>query len=600
MSPVVSALRESVVVHTPSERSYRPPDWLSDAYVEPAGFWTRYARELVAAVPGVTRSAVFEWYDLFYEFAERHAGSNRSAFREYSPASGFRDVSYDVLVERAKLLASTWSAHGVTPGTTVCIVVEVNPTYIIGLLAAWYCGATISLIPPEGESFVHWALGVVGADPKPKAKGPCDVFILAGSKARPWVMSFGETCLLPPECKRAVRPAQFANRFAAKDVAARFFSPLGDAWDEPVALSAEQLYLSLIRDGVLLMQLTPGESVAAPGFSELQFKPALLLMTFACGGTWVEVGMEELGDGRALLEGKLDVLGVTPKVRALLLSNRCLRKAKLRRWFRNVAEDSDVSSWVQFTEALSALGIPTMNYFANIAAGGSLLFSAWALRFSGTEVWRSPGLPCALVEPNGTEMPPLADVAMLVPAKFPKGTPGIQAGLPAHALGRLVLALSQTSERLIKNLGSHRAGMVLPEGQIEDVLKREYPDWVRCAILTSLPTHSGYARELVALLVFVQPSERGRASRPLEVFLNQALGQERCPDRVEVFELNPKLSDPKSEPERVDRFACRAQYISGSLWGKSHSPVFRELAALFAEVMAVRGASALAASERKG
>ncbi|MGC4067265.1 MAG: hypothetical protein QM784_22010 [Polyangiaceae bacterium] len=451
MPSAIPALRESVVALTPSEKTpneQRPsrPDWLDAAHKDPAGFWKRYAGELISAAKGVARSAVFEWYDLFHEFAERHVGSNHAAVREYTPASGFGDVSYEVLCQRAKALAATWAVCGVGPRKTVCIVVEVGSTYVTGLLAALYCGAAITLVPPEGSSFVRWALAAAGVVAKPKPGSPVDVFVLAGAKAKPWVSCLGDACLLPIEPKHHVPAPRGAHRFAAKDVVARLFSPLGEAWDELVELTAEQLYLSSLRDGVLLLQLGPGEAVAAPGFSELQFKPALLLSTLACGGTWVELGMEELGDGRALLEGKIDVLGVTSNLRELLRSSSRLRKARLKRWFRNVAEDNDTSAWFDFTAVLAPLGIGTMNYFANVAAGGSLLFSPWSLQFGGTCVWRSPGLPCELGEPNGTGMPPLADVAMLVPGKFPKGTPGIQGGLPENAVGRLVLAVSSVSD----------------------------------------------------------------------------------------------------------------------------------------------------------
>jgi hypothetical protein len=581
-------MQESVVARTPSERTRERPAWLDESYADPPGFWKQYACAIVSAAPGVARSAVFEWYDLFYELAERHTGSQRSAIREYAPASGFRDWSYDELSQRAKVLAATWAARGVGPGKTVCVVVEVSLAYVIGLLAAWYCGATVTLVPPEGSSFVRWALLGAGVDPKPKPGVPGDVYVFAGTKARPWVSSFGQACLLPAEGKLGARPARDAHRFAAKDVVARVFSPLGETQDELVELSAEQLYLSLLRDGLLVMQLSSGKAVAAPGFSELQFKPALVLMTLACGATWVEMGMEEVGDGRALLEGKIDRLGVTPTLRERLRKHPLLRKAKLERWFRNVADDGDPAGWFEFAGALAPLGIRGMNYFANLAAAGSLLFSSWSLQFCGTDVWRSPGLPCKLGEPNGTGMPPLADIAMLVPAKFPKGSPGIQGGLPECAMGRLVLAVSPTSDRFIKNLGSHRAGMVLPEGQLEDVLEAKYPDWVRCATLVSLPTHGGATRAIVALLVFVHPSGEGPGEAALAAFLRQALGEERCPDRVEIFELNPKLTDPKRSPTEVDRAACRSQYISGSLWGKRHSSVFRQLAALFAEVVQVR------------
>jgi hypothetical protein len=574
------------------------PSWLTEAYADAGGFWSRFGAELVASAPGAPRSAVFEWYDLFYEFGERHAVAARAALRDYSPSAGFQDVCYTTIVQRAQRVAAAWAALGVGPGSTVCVVLEPSAAYVICMLAAWCCGAAVTIVPPDGPSFVRQALAAAGVVPKPKPGVPPVVFVAAGATARPWLLQFEPACLLTWEARPGQAPYPSPHRFAADAIAARLFSPLGVAWAQPVELSAEQLYLSALRDGLMLMQILPGEAIAAPGFSDLHYKPALLLMALACGATWVQFDMQELGDGSPLLGGKIDVLGITTDTRALLLSNPRLGQARLRRWFRNPAEEAEVTAWDPLHKALAPLGIASMNYFTNAAAGGSILFSGWSVRAGGAGVWLTPGLPCELAEPNGTGMPPLADVAMLVPGKFPERTPGIQRGLPEQAIGRIVLCTHPKAEDVfVGNLGSHRSGTVLPELQLEEVLKSRFPDEVRAAVLVALPMHSGSGRPLAALLVFLWPSATPITSTELSDHLRSELGAERTPDRVEVFSLNPKLVDPKLTPPVVDRASCRAQYISGSLWGKSRLSVFRELASLFCEVTQFRDYVQLRARE---
>ena len=63
----------------------------------------------------------------------------------------------------------------------------------------------------------------------------------------------------------------------------------------------------------------------------------------------------------------------------------------------------------------------------------------------------------------------------------------------------------------------------------------------------------------------------------------------------EVFELNPRLVDPKAPEREIDRVGCAGQYITGTLWGKSRLATFRELAALSVEVERVREYRALLA-----
>jgi hypothetical protein len=324
-------------------------------------------------------------------------------------------------------------------------------------------------------------------------------------------------------------------------------------------------------------------------------------MTLACGATWVELDTAELGDGRALVDGRVSVLGVTSRVRDLLSGGGLLAKAKLTRWFRNLAEDHDTARWKAFEDAASAAGAVGMSYFANSAAGGSLLFSRWSARDTLVGVWRSPGLPCQLGEPNGTGMPPLGDVAMLVPMKVSKNPPGLQGGLTEVAIGHLVLATTPVHDLWVTNLGSHRGATVLPERQIEELLAAEYPGVVRAAVLVVLPMHHAAARQRVALIVFARPGdEAGGLDARITEYLRSELGEERSPDRVQVFELNPRLVDPKAPQLEIDRVGCAGQFITGILWGKSRLQTFRELCALSVEVERVREYRMLAPSAEKG
>jgi hypothetical protein len=595
--PIAAAgLRRMRADVAPGSSSRARPAWLDAAYADPAKFWQDLGAELIAAAPGAPASAAFEWYTLFHEFGPRHAVAGRVALSEFSPAAGFRDVTYEVVSRRAQSVAAGWREQGVVPGASVCLVLEPSPIYLVCLLAAWCCGAVVSVVPPDGPSFVRRALMALGAKPpappapqSPATAAPPSVFIVSGTKAKPWTVDLGAIGALHWEVPAATPPLAEPHRFAAGSIAARFFSPLGDDWDHPVELSAEQLYLGALRDGLLCFQLAPGQALAAPGFSEVQFKPALLLMAMACGATWVEIDMTEIGDGRALVDGRISVLGVTGAVRDLLLSGGLLAKARITRWFRNLAEDQDTAGWAAFEEGASAAGAVGMSYFANSAAGGSLLFSRWAARVSSIGAWRSPGLPCELGEPNGTGMPPLGDVAMLVPMKVSKNPPGLQAGLPEAAIGRLVLATTPDHDIWVTNLGSHRGASVLPELQIEELLATAYPSLVRAAVLVVLPAHTRATRQRVALVVFVRPGGGGSAlAATLSDYLRAELGVERSPDRVEVFELNPRLVDPKAPEPEIDRKGCAGQYITGTLWGKSRLSTFRELAALWVEVERVR------------
>ncbi|HTV25082.1 MAG TPA: hypothetical protein VMG12_40590, partial [Polyangiaceae bacterium] len=583
------------------------PAWLRDAYADPSAFWQQAAPELIAAAPGVSRSAVFQWYNLFHELGARHAVGPRAAHRDYSPGRGFRSETYAAVAQRAHALATAWRERGVVPGSAVCVVQNVGAAYVACSLAAFCCGATLTVLPPDGPSFVRRALrALIAAAEKAAPKAPAappaagspppagpPLFVVAGTTARPWVEHEPGVELLDWESAPSTgwTPLLEPHRYEASETAARLFSPLSAEWDTPVELSAEQLYLGALRDGLLLLGLEPGQGVAAPGFCEVQFKPALLLSALASGATWVELSLDELEDGRALFQGAIEVLGVSGPLRRLLVNGRSLNgkappSGRVKRWFRNLAEDSAIKAWTGFEAVMKEAGALGMQYFVSSAAGGSLLFSAWSAEPSSASVFRSPGLVCELSEPNGTGMPALADVGMLSPpAKAPAGK-GVHV-LPPSALGQLVIVETEASDLWVTNLGSHRRGVVLPEAQIEEVLSLKFVDAVRAAVLVVLPLAGENSGQRVALVVYARP---GSLLSPgdLRQELEDELGTERVPDQIEVFELNPKLLDAKKDASEVDRPACRAEYLSGMSWRKSRCPVFSQLAALSSEVDAIR------------
>src|SRR5690606_30666108 len=115
-------------------------------------------------------------------------------------------------------------------------------------------------------------------------------------------------------------------------------------------------------------------------------------------------------------------------------------------------------------------------------------------------------LACELAEPNGTGMPPLADVAMLSPPAKPPAGKGVHLQ-PAPALGQLVIVETAASDLWVVNLGSHRRGAVLPEGQIEEVLQTAF-DGVRAAVLVVLPLAGESSGQRVALVVYTRPGAR--------------------------------------------------------------------------------------------
>lgn len=585
----------------------RRPAWLDTAYRSPVEFWEKLASELIAAAPGVPRSAVFEWYNLFHELGERHAVRGRAMHIDYNQGSGFREESYAALTERARVLAKAWRNDGVVPGAPLCIVLNLSAAYVTCVLAAFYCGATLSIVPPEGPDFVRRALQAVIGPPPPKAPpgaAPQPVFVVAGTQAKPWVSGLPALRALrwEPDPVMDMAAAFEPHRYDANAAAVRLFSPLSAEWDVPVPLCADQLYLSALRDGVLLLGLEPGQRVSAPGFCEVQYKPGLLFATLAAGATWVEISLDESDEGRVLFAGNVDVLGVCDKVRKWVKDMQLPARPQVTRWFRSLAEENEaVRAWAELEAVMAGTGALGLRWLANSAAGGSIMFSAWSPKPACGGTWLTPGLPCELKEPNGTGMSPLSDVALLCPTAQPMAIRGALHQLTSAALGRPVIARTEDSDIWVLNLGSHRRATVLPERQIEEILQKEHWPAIRAAVLVALPRQGEGNAEKVALLVYVRPDSGAHLrAEDLKALLDARLGPIRSPDRVELFRLNPKLLASKKAEREIDRAGCAAQFISGTLWGKQQHRVFSELAALWIELERIARHDRDRASEEAG
>lgn len=583
-----SAASESIGLNALVDVESRP-SWLRRAYEDPVWFWQEVAARLSDQAPGSPRSAVTEWYTLFEEFGARHVVGARPAFATHVRGRVAQRITYSEAVSKAQALSAHWTRVREKPGATVVLLFDVGPAFIVCLLAAWHCGAAVCCIPPRGPAFVRNSLERLMQSEDVESDA---VFVVAGTAATPWVRHIASSQSLAWDVD-GVAPGTShdkPHRFGAAEVAVRAFSHLSSEWGPPVALSAEQLYLGALRDGLMVFGLRAQEGVAAPGFCDVQYKPWLTWMCLACGAHFVDVSAFDEGTGETLFDGTIQFLGVRGELRDKLLSRQTtLAPRAVRGWFRDVGEDSTVEKWTALAQRMAPAGVRGMNYLANTAAGGSILYSAWTPNPERVGVWRAPGLACELTEPNGTGMPALADMGMLAPIAKVQGQVGIRLGVHQAALGQLILVDAGDSDVWVGNLGSHRRAHFLPERDIEGTLQRCYPGAIRCAVLVGLPLRRDTARRCITLLVYAIPGREVHLdSVGIIENIREQLGAASEPDKVEIFHVNPKWQDLKAQELTVDRGACASQYLSGLSWKKQHADVFRCLSEMAFEVKQVR------------
>jgi AMP-binding enzyme len=550
--PSLSALRQGLVA--PTSRPFVAPDWLTEAAHDPEGFWQTVGPVLLAAPKGSARSSLFDRYNLFHELGARHAARGALGYVEPGPGAGYIESSYAALVERAACLAHVWKDRGVEPGATVALLAPVSAEGAVALLAAFRCGAIVAPVAPRGRTFMRNRLAALRPD-----------FVATGAGRAAWLrLDPAATLPLAPAPDDDAHPdTEAPYLYQPDEPAARFFSPLGR---DPLAvheITAERLLLRALRDGVLLLGLEGSDTVAAPGFCDMQEKPSLLLATLAAGACWLEVGLETACAEPDELAGRATVLGVGDELRDVLATRP---KARLRRWFRSPAAPPAYDAWDRF--AASPVGERALgaNLFVNGAAGGAIVCSAWRRNPGRNQVLPVPGEGWRLASASLRSADALGASGVLAAS---------DEALTADAVGRIVLARAGSEMFWVTCLDAHRMGQRLPGAEICAAVARAHPQIWRSALVDYAKGDGGLTTG-AALVIFLRPGAEPLTSAEVADTIAIEMGDELAPDRTDFF-LVPSRT---TEDGALDLDWCRSHYADGLLALKQREPVFRALGRL--------------------
>jgi acyl-CoA synthetase (AMP-forming)/AMP-acid ligase II len=535
------------------ERPFVPPAWLGESHRDPEAFWRTVGPVLLAGPGGSARSSLFDRYNLFHELGARHAGRRMLGYVEPAPGAGFVESSYASLVERAACLATAWKDRGVEPGATVALLAPLSAEAVVAWLAGFRCGAVVAPVPAFGRAFMRNRLEALKPD-----------FVATGAGRAAWLRLDPETTL-PLVADDDVRPDSApAYAYASDEPAARFFSPLGR---DPLAvheLTAHQLLLGALRDGVLLLSLDAGDTVAAPGFCDTQEKPPLLLATLAAGACWLEVGLESAASEPDEMLGRATVVGVHDDLRDAWLTAR--PRTRLARWFRNPAGPPAYEAWDRFAAQPFAERALGSNLFVNGAAGGAIACGAWRHNPGRNQILLAPGQPWRLASASLRSTDALGASGVLACAGET---------LPADAIGRIVAVRAGGEYIWVTCLDAHRRAQRLPSAEICAAVTRAHSEVWRCALVDYAKDDGGLANG-AALVVFLRPDREPLSARDVADTIAQEIGEQFQPDRTDFFDV-PARTTKEGD---LDLDWCRSHYADGLLALKQRERLFRGLGRL--------------------
>ena len=511
-----------------------------------AGYRQRLFARARRAMRGFT-SRLDGSIDLFHDLVEVHtktrAAASRLAFVHAVAGEALRGTSFERLEQQSTALSSMWVERGVVPGDAVSLVAGPGLQRAVGLLAGLRLGAKMSLVEPNGRTYVRNRIRWLAPS------------YVAGEDGLQW---YGcEQPTLPITCTRGVATTTAAHRYAPDEVALSFVSPFGPAvagGAGPVCeLTAVDCMARWLTDILLLMPVAEGEKVAAIGRSREVMEPCLWLAVLLAGGTFVDLELDVCRQRPELLASAgVNLLFVSNDMVPLLLRRPDLCSS-LKRWSFDPSAALAVQPLWALAERLSARGATVANLVYSAPFGGCVAFSPRALRLQPLRVLPTPGLSFCLHDVGGSGAAVPVDHGVLAAE-----------GCSEAQLGGIMLAANQQAYSISGGLRPRVAGRCYPEQEVE-MLACSHPAVAHAKVIVVADRdvmNDGCAH----LLLFVAPyhaaatAGQGDLIRDMQCLLARELGPMVSPLRVEVFALAPRLLDGQ-----VDAVWARGQYLTGLL-----------------------------------
>ena len=533
------------------ENQRRPADlvWLDSSWQDPVSFWKALHAYSDRRQASPSKSTPWVRYDFYHDLLARHKGQTKSALIWFAKGH-WHSWTYAELTQTVNGLAASWEVIGVQPGETLVILHPPGPQWLAALLAGVRLGLVVSILPPQGDAFVSRRLDNL----KPQ-------WLAIDQLYRHQLAEAWQDKVLPNTLS-SLAPVRRSYEYSGADIVAQCLDTTSPTIDLPCPVDADTLYLGALRDGILALGIKSGQVCAAPGWHLLESQPALILAVLLNGATWMHIDLADLEkEPERLLEQPIDVLGISRPLRDLLLRNPLAGKKSWRYWFRHPAESADFTIWQDFIRDLQLQDCYSGNVLWNTARGGAMLFSARCRGQTHLTVLPAAGLRWQLGIIDSPDLPGLGGWGRMALSKEEKDK-------TAWTDTPYILAPYLKAWRYLSQYPRGRAGRTYPQQEVLDLLS----DKVRYQAMVEASVYGGDADPHQVLLVFGKAID----TAALQASIKTELGAEFLPDRIECLPLLPQ----RNKAGGADQAWCQLHYLSGELYRRQRSAVFRCLSEL--------------------
>lgn len=535
----------------PGDGVFRDAQWLEASWQDPDAFARALLQHHSASTQAPVKSSPEAGYDLYHDLVLRHQNPSLPALLWTELEPGLHSLSYAQLHAACTQRRASWMTLGIKAGEALCIIAPLGPELLIDLLTGLRMGLRVSLLPPLGPDFLAARLARL-ANPW-IATAPRYRMLLIRKELQARVLAASDEATLV-----AASAGATSHTYAPDEPMLALFSPQRQNPTEPAEVAAAVAYGRALRDGLLLLGLTPGKVLAAPEQQLLQYQPALLLATLLQGATFLHISAEDFAPSRCLaVEPRMDILLVSAALRDALLKQPAPRLPNLELWIMN-PQEPPAQAWEDLAHRCGLAATPAALMLVDSACGGCLLFSLRRRGSPSRLLMPAPGLPFTLRAANDTGTPAQESYGVWEP-------------LPATA--GILLSRREGAYIYTGTLAPTRQGHCYPAAEVEEVAL-----WRPFVIAASVVMQRGDSGP-ITLLVFTgpEPLEHAREQAPRRAAalcesLSQRLGKEFLPTSIEQYAMYPRCRDAA-----LDHEWCARQYRRGTLRAREEHPLFRLL-----------------------
>lgn len=549
----LNAIHKSLVFSRAT--AFRKPGWLAQSYRDPFSFWKGLLEAQDALFAWPRKSRPFKSYDFYHDIIVRNRKSEAPALLIYD--AGWQEHSYASLGKRAAQAARHWEHQGVQSGNCLCLIHPVGYELVVSLLAALKTGLIISILPPGGKRFLDRRLQQLQPDHISSSATLADIIPHWADRILDHSQDTGERSF----------NAQTSCVYSHGAPLGRFFDPCSAATDVPKELTCDAAYLYPLRDGLISLNIAPGQICSMPGWHQMETQPAAILACLLNGGTYVHLDIGQVRENPQVLDTPVHTMGVTPQLRDILMENVTESAQRWNYWFKDPSQTSDMDLWLEFVKKLGLENTLCGNLKWHAAGGGCVLFSS-----------RHRGQPHPYVLPSAGHLWSLVDVSD--GRSVIDGTHGLYSF--AHA------GQDQAGEITPWMLMDHRDQWLYTGAMVNGRCARTYlfDDILDCledlpyyCSLAAVPVPAAGESAHIVLIIFTgghQGVNQQEVGQTVRQRIRMDVGDEWLPDQFRFFPLYPRLT----AQGRIDHQWCRRQYLSGGLHRKSTDELFLSISTL--------------------